>query len=331
MFRKVSIIGNGGMGTACASILSQRQVEVSVWGYDTNEVRGIIDAQENIYYLPGHKLPADIQFTSEDDIAMDQADLIVNAVPCQFVRKTWQRLREYVPENIPIVSVTKGFENKTLQRPTEILNEVISDPRSYAVLSGPTIADELMCNLPATITCASGDHQLAEKIQQTFSTDWFRVYTNTDMVGVEFCGAVKNVIAIAAGIIDGIQAGCNAKAALVTRGLAEMRRLGIKMGADEFTFSGLSGLGDLITTCVSSHGRNRSFGEAIGKGKSAKEALGKTKSVVEGAASCESVMGLAEKYDVEMPITRAVYRLINDKVNVDQAIYDLMTRKLKEE
>ncbi len=331
MFRKVSIIGNGGMGTACASILSQRQVEVSVWGYDTNEVRGIIDAQENIYYLPGHKLPADIQFTSEDNIAMDQADLIVNAVPCQFVRKTWQRLREYVPENIPIVSVTKGFENKTLQRPTEILNEVISDPRSYAVLSGPTIADELMCNLPATITCASGDHQLAEKIQQTFSTDWFRVYTNTDMVGVEFCGAVKNVIAIAAGIIDGIQAGCNAKAALVTRGLAEMRRLGIKMGADEFTFSGLSGLGDLITTCVSSHGRNRSFGEAIGKGKSAKEALGKTKSVVEGAASCESVMGLAEKYDVEMPITRAVYRLINDKVNVDQAIYDLMTRKLKEE
>lgn len=319
------------MGTACGCVLAQRQVQVKVWGYDRDEVRGIIDAEENVYYLPGYKLPTDIKFTSEDDFAMDGAGLIVNAVPCQFVRKTWQRLREYVPENIPVVSVTKGFENNTLQRPTEILNEVISDGRSYAVLSGPTIADELMRNLPATITCASEDSQLAEKIQQTFSTEWFRVYTNSDMVGVEFCGAVKNVIAIAAGIIDGIEAGCNAKAALVTRGLAEMRRLGIKMGASEMTFSGLSGLGDLITTCVSSHGRNRSFGEAIGKGKSAEEALGGTKSVVEGAASCESVMDLAQRYGIEMPITSAVYRLIKGQIKVDQAIYDLMTRKLKEE
>jgi glycerol-3-phosphate dehydrogenase (NAD(P)+) len=208
---------------------------------------------------------------------------------------------------------------------------VLGEGHEVATLSGPTIADELMGHLPATACTACSNDDLAHSIQETFNCSYFRVYTNDDIIGVEISGAIKNVIAIAAGIIDGVGAGDNAKAALVTRGLAEIERLGLAMGAKKKTFSGLSGLGDLVTTCISPKGRNRSFGERIGQGLSAADALGATKSVVEGAATCESVLVLAERYGVEMPIAEAVNAIIRGDKSVQAAIVDLMSRELKAE
>jgi glycerol-3-phosphate dehydrogenase (NAD(P)+) len=265
---------------------------------------------------------------------MKDADLLVSAVPCQFMRSVWTRLKKHTPEKIPICSVAKGIENKTLMCPTQIIADVLSDakPRSLAALSGPTIADELARKLPATVCAASADKQLAEQIQLTFSTPSFRIYTNTDIVGVELAGAVKNIIAIAAGIIDGINAGDNAKAAVLCRGLAEISRLGAAMGATPQTFSGLTGLGDLVTTCISKRSRNRSFGERVGRGLTPLNAKSATESVIEGIATCKAVVeGLLPKYKVEMPITQAVYDILFKNKPVQDAITDLMTRRLKSE
>jgi glycerol-3-phosphate dehydrogenase (NAD(P)+) len=236
--------------------------------------------------------------------------------------------------------VAKGIENETLLRPTQILADVLHSPHKHkerdrrgklAVLSGPTIADELARKLPATACAAAADEALAKQVQRTFSVSWFRVYTNTDIVGVELAGAMKNIIAIAAGIIDGTGAGDNAKAALLTRGLAEIARLGIAMGAQPQTFSGLTGLGDLVTTCISPTGRNRSFGERIGKGQTVDQAQHVNESVVEGIATCKSVVALARRHDIEMPITRAVYEVLFENKPVKKAIEDLMRRQLKAE
>jgi len=251
------------------------------------------------------------------------------------MRGIWNRLKDYVPQGVPIVSVAKGIENDTLLRPTQILGEMLGEKRGtrFAVLSGPTIADELARRLPATACAAADDEALAKEIQHTFSdgVPWLRVYTNTDIVGVELAGAMKNIIAIAAGIIDGTGAGDNAKAALLTRGLAEITRLGVAMGAREQTFAGLTGLGDLVTTCISPKGRNRSFGERVGKGQTAEQAQSATESVVEGVATCKSVVALGVRYNVEMPITQAVYEVLFENKPVQTAIADLMKRQLKAE
>jgi glycerol-3-phosphate dehydrogenase (NAD(P)+) len=331
MFERITIIGDGAMGSVCATLLCAKGLSVGMWGYDAGQLAEIEAARENVRFLPGYKLPAELSFESADDKAMAGAELLVSAVPCQFMRSIWERLKKYVPAEAAIVSVTKGIERGTLLRPTEILADVLGPGRRLACLSGPTIADELARGLPATATAASESEQLAKAVQETFNGRTFRVYTNTDIVGVELAGAVKNVIAIAAGIIDGIGAGDNAKAALVSRGLAEIKRLGAAMGAREQTFAGLSGLGDLVTTCISPKGRNRSFGERVGKGLSAQDALSATESVVEGAATCESVLALARQYEVEMPITEAVYSVIVDGKSVRTAIQELMSRRLKAE
>jgi len=258
------------------------------------------------------------------------------------MRGVWTRLADHVPGSVPIVSVAKGIENDTLLRPTQILAEVLGKSRGpddelgamrLAVLSGPTIADELARKLPATACVACEDQGLAERIQYTFSdgVPWLRVYTNTDTLGVELAGAMKNVIAIAAGLVDGTGLGDNAKAALLTRGLTEITRLGDAMGAAPQTFAGLAGLGDLVTTCISPTGRNRSFGERVGKGMAVDEARDATESVVEGIATCESVVALADRYDIEMPITRAIYEIIFKNKPVKQAVAELMHRELKAE
>ena len=360
------------MGTVLGMLLVTKGIEARIWGYDRRQLEEIAKNRENRKFLPGYKLPKELKFEHDDKRAISGADLIVSAVPCQFMRSVWTRLRDYVPRDVPIVSVAKGIENETLLRPTEILAEILqlsiadsqipissfdsaqgeeilyterrrgtkskiknrkSPISRLAVLSGPTIADELARKLPATACSASRDEPLAEKIQHTFSDNvpWFRVYTNTDVVGVELAGAMKNVIAIAAGIIDGAGAGNNAKAALLTRGLAEIERLGITMGARTQTFSGLTGLGDLVTTCISPTGRNRSFGERIGMGQTIEQARSATESVVEGIATCESVIALAERYGVEMPITQAVYEVLFKNKPVQIAIADLMKRRLKAE
>jgi glycerol-3-phosphate dehydrogenase (NAD(P)+) len=352
MFKNIAIIGDGGMGTVLGMLLCEKGLRARIWGYDRRQLEEMAKNRENKKFLPGHRLPKELEFEHDDKGIMSGADLIISAVPCQYMRQVWNRLKEHAPEGVPIVSVAKGIENDTLLRPTQIIAEIlagfsipdarystrIQNPESsienrLAVLSGPTIADELARKLPATACSASRDESLAKEIQHTLSDNvsWFRVYTNTDVVGVELAGAMKNVIAIAAGIIDGAGAGDNAKAALLTRGLAEIKRLGVKMGARPQTFSGLTGLGDLVTTCISPTGRNRSFGERIGKGQSIEQALGATESVVEGIATCKSVVALAKRYGVEMPITQAVYEVLFENKPVHKAIVDLMKRRLKAE
>ncbi len=342
MFKNISIIGDGGMGTVLAMLLCEKGIAVRMWGYDRRQLEEIEQNRENKKFLPGYKLPEELVFEADDARIMAGADLLVSAVPCQFMRGIWNRLKDYAPQSIPIVSVAKGIENDTLLRPTQILAEILRFAQNdkggvqndrFAVLSGPTIADELARRLPATACAAADDETLAKEIQHTFSegVPWLRVYTNTDIVGVELAGAMKNIIAIAAGIIDGTGAGDNAKAALLTRGLAEITRLGISMGARQQTFAGLTGLGDLVTTCISPKGRNRSFGERVGKGQTAEQAQSATESVVEGFATCKSVVALGVRYNVEMPITQAVYEVLFENKPVQMAIADLMKRQLKAE
>ncbi len=340
MFKNVAIIGDGGMGTVLGMLLCDKGIAARIWGYDREQLAQIEAGRQNKKFLPGYPLPEALVFEPDDGRIMVAADLIVSAVPCQFMRRVWTRLRDHVPEGVPIVSVAKGIENETLLRPTQILADVLhslhkdneQDHRGkLVVLSGPTIADELARKLPATACAAAADEALAKQVQRTFSVSWFRVYTNTDIVGVELAGAMKNIIAIAAGIIDGTGAGDNAKAALLTRGLAEIARLGIAMGAQPQTFSGLTGLGDLVTTCISPTGRNRSFGERIGKGQTVDQAQHANESVVEGIATCKSVVALARRHDIEMPITQAVYEVLFENKPVKKAIEDLMRRQLRAE
>jgi glycerol-3-phosphate dehydrogenase (NAD(P)+) len=331
MFKTATIIGNGGMGSVCAMLLCENGISTTLWGHDAAELAKIAAAKENVIFLPGYALPEMLLYEADDAAALAQAELVVSAVPCQFLRSVWGRLKPYVPAEVPIVSITKGIENKTLLRPTQIITEILGDTHPLATLSGPNIADELAHRLPATATVACKDAALAQDIQQAFSTPMFRVYTNDDCIGVELAGAMKNVIAIAAGIIDGIRAGDNAKAALITRGLAEIQRLGVALGANEKTFTGLSGLGDLFTTCVSPKGRNRGFGERIGKGASVDEAVHATQSVVEGVPTCGGIVALAKRHNVEMPITESIYSIINGEKTVTEAIADLMGRELKAE
>ena len=322
------------MGTVLAMLLAEKNIPVRIWGYDGKQLLEMAAAHENKKFLPDHKLPETIIFEPDDKKIMAGADLIISAVPCQFMRSIWTRLKKYTPKGVPVCSVAKGIENKTLLRPTQILTDVLGSDgsRGLAALSGPTIADELAERMPATACVASADDRLAQRIQLTLSISWFRIYTNSDVVGVELAGAMKNIIAIAAGIIDGIGAGDNAKAALLCRGLAEISRLGLAMGANPQTFAGLTGLGDLVTTCISPKGRNRSFGERIGKGQSPALAKSATASVIEGIATCESVVdGLLPQYKVEMPITEAVYDVIFKSKSVQSAIAELMTRQLKSE
>jgi glycerol-3-phosphate dehydrogenase (NAD(P)+) len=350
-YKNISIIGDGGMGTVLAMLLLGKseippKVEVRMWGYDRRQLVEIAQNHENKKFLPGYRLPDALVFEPDDARIMAGADLIVSAVPCQFMRRIWSRLKDYVASTVPIVSVVKGIENDTLLRPTQILSDVLdvkrgtsaaagasSPPRKrmYAVLSGPTIADELARKLPATACVASNDEELARQIQHIFNCPWLRVYTNTDIVGVELAAACKNIIAIAAGIIDGIGVGDNAKAALLTRGLAEITRLGLAMGAKPQTFAGLAGLGDLVTTCISPKGRNRSLGERIGRGQTIEQAQSATESVAEGVATCKSVVALADRFNVEMPITQAVYEVLFENKPVQTAVDDLMSRRLKAE
>jgi glycerol-3-phosphate dehydrogenase (NAD(P)+) len=361
MFRNISIIGDGAMATVLAMLLCEKATEdsgqriadsgnteriekeshtlnatrhklnVKMWGYDREQLKEIESSRENKKFLPGYKLPETLVFESRDERIMAGADLIVSAVPCQFMRGVWVRLKDYFPMSVPIVSVAKGIENDTLLRPSQILADVLGEGVKCVVLSGPTISDELARKLPATAAVACSDERLAKEIQYTFSTHWLRIYTNTDIIGVELAGAMKNIIAIAAGIVDGMGLGDNAKAALLSRGLAEISRLGVACGAKPQTFGGLTGLGDLVTTCISPKGRNRSFGERIGKGQTVEQAQKATESVIEGIATCKSVVALGEQYNVEMPITSAVYEVLFEGKSVRKAIADLMNRQLKAE
>ena len=327
----ISIIGDGAMGTICAIMLAENGCQVRLWSAFPEAAAELAAGRVNRRFLPEATLPDGVEVTGEDAEAFGPAELAISAVPAQFMRGVWARLRERVPAAMPIVSVAKGIENETLLRPTQILADVLGGGRPLAALSGPSIAPEIARKLPATVAAASEDEGLALRVQELFSRPYFRVYTNPDLVGVELAGATKNVIAIAAGILDGLEAGQNAKAALLTRGLAEITRLGTALGGRAETFAGLAGAGDLVTTCFSPVGRNRSFGEAIGRGGTMQEALARTESVVEGVATARSVVELAERHGVEMPITQAVHDVLFGGTSPQEAIAELMTRPLKAE
>jgi glycerol-3-phosphate dehydrogenase (NAD(P)+) len=334
----VTIIGEGGMATVSSILLADNGHHIRLWGFFPEAVADLRSSRENKRFLPGVKFPDSVVFTADPAEAFasadgtGRADFILATTPTQFIRLHWRGLTAHCPAGLPIVSVAKGIENDTLLRPSQVLAELLgAGGHPMAVLSGPNIARELAQRKPATATVASADPALARTVQQAFSTGYFRVYTNPDLVGVELAGAVKNVIAIAAGILDGLGAGDNAKAALLTRGLVEIARLGVAMGARRETFTGLAGLGDLVTTCVSPFGRNRSFGEAVGRGRKVAEVLARTASVVEGVATTRSVLALAGRCGVEMPITQAVHAVLFDGKPAAQAIDELMRRSPKGE
>jgi glycerol-3-phosphate dehydrogenase (NAD(P)+) len=331
MSERVTIVGDGAMATVCSLLLSQGGHQVTLWGVFEESINRLIQNRENQRLLPGVKLPRNVRLTANDAECFDGCTLILSAVPTQYMRSVWRRLGQFVPVGVPIISVAKGIENQTLMRPTQILQDVVGRGRGLAALSGPNIAAELARYLPATAVAAAEDADLARRIQDVFSTQWFRVYTNSDVIGTELAGATKNVIAIAAGILDGLAAGNNAKAALVTRGLVEITRLGLAMGAQESTFQGLAGLGDLITTCVSPEGRNRTVGEQVGKGRKLQDILGGMDSVAEGVPTTRSVRELSVRHGVEMPITEAVHSVLFEGMDVIGALTTLMTRQSKAE
>lgn len=350
MAEHVTILGDGAMATVCSILLTQGGHQVTMWGAFEESIERLLQNREQSKFLPGVKVPASVRLTANDADCFDGATMILSAAPTQYMRSVWKRVMAYVQDGIPIVSVAKGIENNTLFRPTQIIDDVLSTSRmsqaarqissgattehkrsSVCTLSGPNIAGELARYLPATAVAASADSELAARVQNTFSTQWFRVYTNSDIVGVELAGATKNIVAIAAGILDGLAAGNNAKAALVTRGLVEITRLGVAMGAHPDTFGGLAGLGDLITTCVSPEGRNRTVGERIGKGQKLAAILEKMDSVAEGVPTTQSVVQLARRYNVEMPITEAVYAVLFENKDALDALSDLMSRDPKPE
>ena len=335
MPENVTILGDGAMGTVCSILLTEGGHRATIWGAFEESIERLMQERENSRLLPGVRVPPQVRLTANEANCFQDTTLILSAIPTQYMRDTWKRLAKYVPKGVPIISVAKGIENNTLLRPSQIIHDVLSPGTSpknpLAVLSGPNIAAELARYLPATSVVASDDPKLAEHVQQVFSTDWFRVYTNSDVLGVELAGAAKNVVAIAAGILDGLGAGSNAKAALVTRGLVEITRLGVAMGAKEATFNGLAGLGDLITTCVSPEGRNRRVGEQIGKGRRLSDILGEMESVAEGVPTTRSVRELGKRFHVEMPITESVYEVLFDNKDVIAALTQLMSRMPKPE
>jgi glycerol-3-phosphate dehydrogenase (NAD(P)+) len=304
-----------------------------MWGAFEASIERLLQNREQQRLLPGAKVPAGVRLTSNDADCFDGATMILSAIPTQYMRSVWQRLAARVPADVPIASVAKGIENETLLRPTQIIRDVLGagSRNPLVALSGPNIAAELAKYLPGTAVAAAEDMDVATRVQAAFATQWFRVYTNDDVTGVELAGATKNVIAIAAGILDGLAAGNNAKAALVTRGLVEITRLGVAMGAKPETFGGLAGLGDLITTCVSPEGRNRSVGERIGKGQKLDDILGTMSSVAEGVPTTRSVRQLAVKYGVEMPITESVYSVLFEGKDAITALTELMSREQRPE
>ncbi|HEY0007554.1 MAG TPA: NAD(P)H-dependent glycerol-3-phosphate dehydrogenase [Tepidisphaeraceae bacterium] len=336
MAEHVTILGDGAMATVCSILLTQGGHRVTMWGAFERSIERLLQDREQRRLLPGVRVPAEVRLTANDRDAFDDATMVLSAVPTQYMRSVWKRLAPHVPADMPIVSVAKGIENETLLRPTQIIADVLGHSigrgrNSLAVLSGPNIAAELAKYLPATAVVASEDADLAQRVQLAMSTQWFRLYTNNDVIGVELAGATKNIIAIAAGILDGLGAGNNAKSALVTRGLVEITRLAMAMGAQPTTFNGLAGLGDLITTCVSPEGRNRTVGEQIGKGRRLEDILATMDSVAEGVTTTKGVCALARRFDVEMPITEEVHAILFDNKDVISALTYLMTREHKPE
>ena len=327
---KIAVIGAGSFGTALAITLTGKGHEVTVWARRPQQIEEMRRTRRNTHYLPGVVLPEALCFTDDLKQAIAGKDLILMAVPTQTFRSVFTKAAAYLDPQIPVVNVAKGIEKGSTLRLSEVARQVLPNVR-YAALSGPSHAEEVARKLPTTVVAASDDHALAMEVQDIFSTDRFRVYTNEDLIGVELGGALKNIIALGAGISDGLKFGDNAKAAMMTRGITEMTRLGLALGAEAETFAGLAGIGDLIVTCTRMHSRNRRCGILIGEGKSVTDASAEVGMVVEGLSTAEAATALAEKRNVEMPITQCIYHMIQGSVSAQEAVNLLMGRERKKE
>lgn len=327
---RIAVIGAGSFGTALAVILAAKEHDVIMWGRKKSQLLLMEDTRENPHYLPGIYLPEKILFTEDMKAALDNAEIAVFAVPAQNFRQVFTDASKVMSKNTIVVNVAKGIEKGSLMRLSQVACQVMKNVR-YVTLSGPSHAEEIAKRLPTTVAVASNDKNLSLMVQEIFNTDRLRVYTNDDLTGVELGGALKNIIALGAGISDGMGFGDNAKAAMMTRGLVEMCRLGSAMGADINTFSGLTGLGDLIVTCTSMHSRNRRCGIMMGQGVPSSEAIEKVGMVVEGISTAEAAEALAARYEIEMPITESICALIRGGTNPAEAVEMLMGRKTKDE
>lgn len=325
---KVAVLGSGSWGTALSLVLADNGHEVRLWGIVREQINEINEKHTNHTYLPDISLPENIVGYCSLEEALDGIDTVVLAVPTKAVREVAQKIVELNPNPLTIVQVSKGIEPNTLKRISEMIEEEIPEKflKSIVVLSGPSHAEEVSLRHPTTVVVSSKNMEEAERIQDLFMNTNFRVYTNPDLVGVEIGGALKNIIALAAGISDGIGYGDNAKAALITRGLTEIARLGTKMGASPLTFSGLTGIGDLIVTCTSVHSRNWRAGNQLGKGKKLDEILENMGMVVEGVRTTKAAYQLAKKYDVKMPITEVLYQVLFDDLDPKVGVEMLMSR-----
>ncbi len=325
---KVSVIGAGSWGMAIAKVLDVNGHEVIVWSHREEEAERLREKRENESKLPGVRLSERTRFTSELEPAVKERDLLILAVPSTAVRGTARKMAPCVKEGAVIVNLAKGIEERTLMILTDIIEQEIPGANA-AVLSGPSHAEEVGKGIPTTVVAGAKDRATAEYIQNIFMNRVFRVYTSPDMLGIELGGALKNVIALAAGVADGLGCGDNTKAALITRGIAEMSRLGVAMGGRIETFNGLTGIGDLIVTCASVHSRNRKAGYLIGQGRTMQESMDEVKMVVEGVYSAKAAMVLAGKYGVDMPIVEEVNRVLFDNKPAKEAMADLMLRDKK--
>ena len=327
---KVAILGAGSWGTALAVLLHNNGHEVVLWSARGLEIDTLRNKRENISKLPGVKLPKEMEITTDLEKSLDGPDVAVLAVPSPFTRSTSHRMAPLVKDGQIIVNVAKGVEEKTLMTLSEIIEEEIPNA-NVCVLSGPSHAEEVGRGIPTTCVISAKSRETAEYLQGIFMSPVFRVYTTPDILGVELGAALKNVIALAAGAADGLGYGDNTKAALITRGIAEIARLGVKMGANIETFYGLSGMGDLIVTCASVHSRNRKAGYLIGQGYTMEAAMDEVKMIVEGVYSAKAAKGLAEKYDVEIPIISEINKVLFEGKSAEEAVGDLMIRDKKVE
>jgi glycerol-3-phosphate dehydrogenase (NAD(P)+) len=331
--KKASVFGAGSFGTAVAQVLSANFDEVVLWGRDAALVESINVKHENPGYLPNLPLSAKVRGSTDVQQAATDAQLIVVAIPSQAAREFLKAGHQYFPAMVPIVTVAKGIENESLSTMTEVLEQSLPEAFSphIAVLSGPSFAREMMLRLPTVVTVASRFEKTAREVQGLFSSEFFRTYTSTDVVGVQVGGALKNVIAIAAGMSDGMGLGHNSRAAIITRGLAEISRIAVRMGGNPLTLSGLAGMGDLVLTCTGELSRNRTVGFQLGQGKSMAEIMKGMKQVAEGVKTAKSAVDLAAKYGVELPICQQVHAIAWEGKNPRQALSDLMTRAPKSE
>ena len=323
------MIGGGSWGTTLAGLLADKEYDVSLWVYEEAVAKEIQKTRMNTTYLPGFVIPDSIRVSHMIEDVVKRSRYILNVVPAQKTRTVFMNARPYIHKNAIIINASKGIETGSLLTISSVLKELFTC--RIAVLSGPSFAHEVISRRPTAVTVAADDSETGFLLQEIFNTDFFRVYTHSDVLGVELGGALKNVMAIAAGISDGLGLGNSARAALITRGLAEITRLGVAMGADAKTFVGLSGLGDLVLTCTGQLSRNHTVGVKLGQGQNLKDILQNMSMVAEGIATSEAAYELSKKYNVEMPIVEQIYKTINEDKNPADAVKELMGRTLKSE